>query len=130
MISEFVKSIGLILPMTVIVMIMEAIVMKHIQGTQNSAIAGTLSSFLISGLVFGFIAIFAYHKIAARWPENTAQMYLWIALAIAIVLSIFAVAFRTMIKADWVAALLWVIMNFVWAVGYGVYLPKILGTLK
>jgi hypothetical protein len=130
MISEFVKSIGLILPMTVIVMIMEAIVMKHIQGTQNSAIAGTLSSFLISGLVFGFIAIFAYHKIGARWPENSAQMYLWIALAIAVVLSILAVAFRTMIKADWVAAAMWVLMNFVWAIGYGVYLPRILSAIK
>jgi hypothetical protein len=130
MISEFVKSIGLILPMTVAIMIMEAVAVKHMQSTQNSAIAGTMSSFLISGLVFGFIAIFAYHKIQIRWPENPAQMYLYIALAIAVVLSILAVAFRTMIKADWVAAAMWVLMNFVWAIGYGVYLPRILSAIK
>jgi hypothetical protein len=130
MISEFVKSIGLILPMTIAIMIMEAVAVKHMQSTQNSAIAGTMSSFLISGLVFGFIAIFAYHKIQIRWPENPAQMYLYIALAIAVVLSILAVAFRTMIKADWVAAVMWVLMNFVWAIGYGVYLPRILSAIK
>jgi hypothetical protein len=84
MVSEFMKSIWLILPIIVVTMILEAIAVKHMQGTQNSAIAGTMSSFVISGLVFGFIAIFAYHKIQIRWPENTAQMYLWIALAIAI----------------------------------------------
>jgi hypothetical protein len=130
MISEFVKSIGLILPMTIAIMIMEVVAVKHMQSTQNSAIAGTMSSFLISGLVFGFIAIFAYHKIQIRWPENPAQMYLYIALAIAVVLSILAVAFRTMIKADWVAAVMWVLMNFVWAIGYGVYLPRILSAIK
>jgi cytochrome bd-type quinol oxidase subunit 2 len=127
MINEFVKSIGLILPMTIAIMIMEAVATKHMQGSQNSAIAGTMTSFLISGLVFGFIAIFAYHKIQIRWPENSAQMYLYIALAIAVVLSVLAVAFRTMIKADWVAVVMWILMNFVWAVGYGIYLPRILG---
>jgi hypothetical protein len=130
MVNEFMKSIWLILPITVVTMILEAIAVKHMQSTQNSAIAGTISSFLISGLVFGFIAIFAYHKIQVRWPENTAQMYLWIALAIAVVMTVFAVAFRTMVKADWVAVAMWVVMNFLWAVGYGVYLPRILSAVK
>lgn len=130
MVNEFMKSIWLILPITVVTMILEAIAVKHMQSTQNSAIAGTMSSFLISGLVFGFIAIFAYHKIQVRWPENTAQMYLWIALAIAVVMTVFAVAFRTMVKADWVAVAMWVVMNFLWAVGYGVYLPRILSAVK
>jgi len=130
MVNEFIKSIWLILPITVITMILEAIAVKHMQTTQNSAIAGTMSSFLISGLIFGFIAIFAYHKIQFRWPENTAQMYLWIALGIAILMSILAVAFRTMVKADWVAVAMWVVMNFLWAVGYGVYLPRILNAIN
>lgn len=130
MFNEFMKSIWLILPITIITMILEAIASKHMQGTQNSVIAGTMSSFLIMGLVFGFVAIFAYHKVEVRWPENPEQMYLWIALGIAVVLTIFAAAFRTMIKADWVAVVMWTLMNFLWAVGYGVYLPRILGTLK
>jgi len=130
MVNEFIKSLGLILPMTVIIMILEAVATKHMQGSQNSALAGTMSSFLISGLVFGFIAIFAYHKIAARWPENPDQMYLWIALACAVVFTILAVAFRTMIKADWVAVARWTSMNFGWAIGYGVYLPRILSAIK
>ena len=130
MVNEFIKSIWLILPITVVTMILEAIAVKHMQSTKNSAIAGTMSSFLISGLVFGFIAIFAYHKIQIRWPENTAQMYLWIALAIAVIMTVFAVAFRTMVKADWVAVAMWVVMNFLWAVGYGVYLPRILSPVK
>jgi hypothetical protein len=100
------------------------------QSTQNSSVAGTMSSFLVGGLIFGFIAIFAYHKIQVRWPENTAQMYLWIALAIAVLMTILAVAFRTMVKADWVAVAMWVVMNFLWAVGYGVYLPRILNLVK
>jgi hypothetical protein len=130
MVNEFMKSIWLILPISVITMVLEAIAVKHMQGTKNSAIAGTMSSFLISGLVFGFIAIFAYHKIQIRWPENTTQMYLWIALAIATFLTILAVAFRTMVKADWVAVAMWVIMNFLWAAGYGIYLPQILNAVK
>ena len=130
MVNEFIKSIWLILPITVVTMILEAIAVKHMQSTQNSSAAGTMSSFLIGGLIFGFIAIFAYHKIQIRWPENTAQMYLWIALGIAILMSVFAVAFRTMVKADWVAVAMWVVMNFLWAVGYGVYLPRILNAVK
>ena len=130
MVNEFMKSLGLIIPMTVIIMILEVVSVKHTQGTQNAAIAGTISSFLISGLVFGFVAIFAYHKIAARWPENPDQMYLWIALACAVVFTILAIAFHSMVKADWVAAGMWTIMNFVWAIGYGVYLPRILNALK
>ncbi len=63
MLNEFIKSIWLFLPITVVTMILEAVAVKHMQSTKNSAIAGTMSSFLISGLVFGFIAIFAYHKI-------------------------------------------------------------------
>jgi hypothetical protein len=130
MINEFMKSIWLILPITVTIMILEAIPVKHMQGTKDSAIAGTISSFLVSGLIFGFIAIFAYHKIQIRWPGNTAQMYLWIALAIAILMTILAVAFRTMVKADWVAVAMSVVMNFLCAVGYGVYLPWILNAVK
>jgi hypothetical protein len=130
MVNEFMKSIWLILPISVITMVLEAIAVKHMRGTKNSAIAGTMSSFLISGLVFGFIAIFAYHNIQIRWPENTAQMYLWIALAIATFLTILAVAFRTMVKADWVAVAMWVTMNFLWAAGYGIYLPQILNAVK
>ncbi len=130
MLNEFIKSIWLFLPITVVTMILEAIAVKHMQSTKNSAIAGTMSSFLISGLVFGFIAIFAYHKIQIRWPENTAQMYLWIALAISVIMTVFAVAFRTMVKADWVAVAMWVVMNLLWAVGYGVYLPRIFSPVK
>jgi hypothetical protein len=40
------------------------------------------------------------------------------------------VAFRTMVKADWVAVAMWVVMNFLWAVGYGVYLPRILNAIN
>ena len=47
MVNEFIKSLGLILPMTVIIMILEAVASKHMQGSQNSALAGTMSSFLI-----------------------------------------------------------------------------------
>jgi hypothetical protein len=130
MVSEFMKSIWLILPITVVTMILEVIAVKHMQSTQNSSVAGTMSSFLIGGLIFGFIAIFVYHKIQIRWPENTAQMYLWIALGIAILMSVLAVAFRTMVKADWVAVAMWVVMNFLWAIGYGSYLPRILNVVK
>jgi hypothetical protein len=130
MVNEFIKSIWLILPIALVSMILEAIAVKHMQNTQNSSITGTMSSFLIGGLIFGFIAIFAYHKIQVSWPENTAQIYFWIALGIAILMSVLALAFRTMVKADWVAVAMWVVMNFLWAVGYGVYLPRILNTIK
>lgn len=130
MFAEFMKSIWLILPITVVTMILEAVAVKHMASTQNSAIAGTMSSFLISGLVFGLIAIFAYHKFQVWWPTNTAQMYLYIALGISVVLTILAFAFRTMIKADYVASIMWTLMNFLWAIGYGVYLPRILSAVK
>jgi drug/metabolite transporter (DMT)-like permease len=130
MVNEFMKSIWLILPITVVTMILEAIAVKHMQSAQKSSLAGTMSSFLIGGLIFGNIAIFAFHKIQIRWPENTAQVYLWIAIAISILISILAVAFRTMVKADRVAVAMWVVMNFLWAVGYGVYLPRILNVVK
>ncbi len=58
MVSEFMKSISLILPITVVTMILEAIAVKYMQSAKNFSIAGTMSSFLIGGLIFGFIAIF------------------------------------------------------------------------
>ncbi len=57
-------------------------------------------------------------------------MYLWIALAISVIMTVFAVAFRTMVKADWVAVAMWVVMNLLWAVGYGVYLPRIFSPVQ
>jgi multisubunit Na+/H+ antiporter MnhB subunit len=95
----------------------------------NASIGGTLAGFLVFGLGFGFLAIFMYHWVGARWPENASQVYLWIALGAAVALSLLALIMPLFFKSPWFNVAIWTTENFIWALGYGLFLPRILNAL-
>ncbi len=129
MIAEYMKSLGLIVPATVVTMILEVFVFLRMPRTASSSLVGTMFGFLVFGLGFGFLAILVYHWVGNRWPETAAQVYFWIALGSAILLTMLALIMPVAFKMPWTSAILWTVMNFIWGLGYGWFLPQILNSL-
>jgi hypothetical protein len=111
MLAEYLKSIWLIVPITLVTIGLEAAAMTRMPKTAGSSLPGTLAGFLIFGLGFGFLAILAY---------------LLLAVGCAVLLTLFGFVARPLIHAPWVVAVLWTLMNFLWGLGYGWFLPRIL----
>lgn len=129
MFAEYMKSIWLILPATLVTMGLEAIIIARTPKSANPSMMGTLFGFLIFGLGFGLLAIFVYHQVGARWPANPAQTYLWIAIGSAVVLTLLALVMPIAFKMPWLNVAIWTVENFLWALGYGLFLPQILNAL-
>jgi hypothetical protein len=58
--------------------------------------------------------------------SKTAQAYFLLAVGCAVLLTLFGFVARPLIHAPWVVAVLWTLMNFLWGLGYGWFLPRIL----
>jgi hypothetical protein len=129
MFAEYVKSIGLILPATLVTMALEAVILARAPKSAGGSIGGSLAGFLVFGLGFGFLAILVYHWVGNRWPANAAQMYLWIALGAAVLLTLLALIMPLAFKMPWLNVVIWSVENFIWALGYGLFLPRILNAL-
>jgi hypothetical protein len=129
MFTEYVKSIGLILPATLITMALEAVILARAPKTAGASMGGTLAGFLVFGLGFGFLAIIVYHWVGSRWPANATQVYLWIALGAAVLLTLLALIMPLAFKMPWLNVAIWTVENFIWALGYGLFLPRILSAL-
>jgi len=129
MFTEYMKSIGLILPATLVTMALEAMILARMPKSANASVGGTMAGFLVFGLGFGFLAIFMYHWVGSRWPENAAQVYLWVALGSAVLLTLLAGIMPLAFKMPWFNVAIWTAMNFLWALGYGIFLPRILNAL-
>ena len=129
MFAEYMKSIGLILPTTLVTMALEALILARAPKSANSSMMGTLFGFLIFGLGFGFLAIFVYHWVGGRWPATAAQVYFWLAVGSAIALTLLSLIMPVFFKSPWLNVAIWTLENFGWALGYGVLLPRILSSL-
>jgi len=129
MFAEYMKSIGLILPATLITMALEAVILTRLPKSANTSFGGTMAGFLVFGLGFGVLAIVVYHWVGSRWPENAAQVYLWLALGSAVVLTLLALIMPLAFKMPWFNVVIWTAENFLWALGYGLFLPQILNAL-
>jgi len=129
MFAEYMKSIGLILPTTLVTMALQGLIIARMPKSANSSLAGTLFGFLIFGLGFGFLAIFVYHWVGSRWPETAAQVYLWLAIGSAVALTLLALIMPLAFKSPWLNVAIWTLENFGWALGYGLILPRILNSM-
>ncbi len=124
--SEFTKSIWIILPIAVLTVILEGVRVIVGPKTGASSPVGTLVGFLIVSLAFGFLAIYVYHFVVTRWPQNPQQVYLWIAIGCAAVLTVLAVVIHFAFKSTWLDVIVWTVINWAFALGYGMFLPKVL----
>lgn len=124
--NEYLKSIWLILPITLITMLLEAVRLMGGSKTGHSSMFGVLFGYLVFGLGFGWLAIFVFRWMAGRWPLTAQQFYFWLALGLAVVLTLLAVGMHLFSKSSWLDVIVWTGMNFLWALGYGWFLPRVL----
>ncbi len=126
MIEQYLKAIWIIVPITLITVVLEGIRFIWTPKTASSSIGGTVFGMLIFGLGFGFLAILVFNWMAKTWPATAAQSYFWLALASAILLTILAAIMPPVFKMRWADVAIWTVLNFIWGLGYGWFLPQVL----
>jgi hypothetical protein len=77
--------------------------------------------FTIGAAIFGLVATFVYGWLTGVRPDTASQIYLWLGVGLAILFSIVAVVVSLILKKGAVVA--WVLLNFLWGIGYGWLLP-------
>jgi hypothetical protein len=81
--------------------------------------------FAVAAVIFGLVANAVYGRVAASRPDTARQIYLWVGVGLAILLSVAGfIVPRALKKQGPVIA--WTVMNFLWGVGYGWVLPLLL----
>jgi len=83
------------------------------------------SVFAIAALVFGLVAIPVYAWVVGRWPDLAPQIYLWLGVGLAVLLSVAGVIMPSILKRRG-PVVAWTVLNFLWGVGYGGLLPLLL----
>ena len=81
--------------------------------------------FTIAAAVFGLVANSVYGRVAASRPDTAHQIYLWVGVGLAIILSIAGFIVPSALKKQG-PVVAWTVMNFLWGVGYGWVLPLLL----
>jgi hypothetical protein len=128
MFADFVKAIWVVIPTTLLLSALEAVRVLVPPKTAMTANSGSWFSYIISGIVFAFLAIFVYHQVQNRWPQNAGQVYLWIALGLIVLFSVVAIIMPFVMKsASWKDVIIWIAMHLVLGLGYGIFLPRMLG---
>jgi FtsH-binding integral membrane protein len=78
--------------------------------------------FTIAAAIFGLVANSVYGRVAARRPDTAPQIYLWVGVGLAILLTIAGFIVPTALKKQG-PVIAWTMMNLLWGVGYGWVLP-------
>lgn len=125
MVAQYVAMLPLILGVTAVTALLVALRANAMTTTYNAGSTSLVAGYVVGGLVFGAIAIFVYRLFTAWWPVTAASTYLWVALAFAVVLTVAALVMRLTVMAD-APFLEWTLLNFGWALAYGLLLPRML----
>ncbi len=126
MIDQYLRAIWIILPITLITVVLEGIRIIWTPKTGSTSKSGSLFGILIFGLGFGFLAILVFNWISRTWSGASSQIYFWLAVGSAIVLTILAAIMPLFFKFRWADAAVWTVLNFLWGLGYGWFLPQVL----
>lgn len=126
MIQQYFNAIWIILPITIVTVLLEGIRTIWTPKTGNQSIGGTLFGILVFSLGFGFLAILVLNSINRNWPGTANQIYFWLAVGCAVALSLLAVIMPPVFKMRWADTVIWTVLNFLWGLGYGWFLPQIL----
>jgi hypothetical protein len=81
--------------------------------------------FAIVAAIFGTVANSVYGRLIASRPDTAAQIYLWVGVGVAVVLTIAGFIVPSALKKQG-PVIAWTLMNFLWGVGYGWVLPLVL----
>lgn len=128
MLTDFVKAIWIVVPTSLLLAVLEAVRVLLPPKTAMTANAGSWFSYIIGGVVFAFLALFVYQQVQARWPESAGQVFFWIAIGMIVLLSVLAIIMPFVMKSvSWKDVIVWILMHLVLGLGYGIFLPKVLG---
>ena len=94
-----------------------------VKGTASRIVIALV--FAILAVVSGLVAISVYAWGMGRWPDSAPQIFLWLGVGLAILLSIVGVIVPSILKRRG-PVVAWTLMNFLWGVGYGWLLPMLL----
>lgn len=130
MFNEYLKSIWIILPITMATVLLEALRIRMNPRGDQPALFSAAIGYLIAGLVFGWLAILVFNWLTHRWPSNAAQIYFLLAIGAATALTGLAVMMRFVFKSPAADVVIWTVMNYLWGIGYGWFLPQALLTIK
>lgn len=83
-------------------------------------------SYFVGTFVFGVAALFVYRWMTEKWVESGGNIFLAAAVVIAVVLSIAVVVVRRSVLKTTAGIPEYIILNLVWAVGFGWLMPYIM----
>ncbi len=126
MIEQYLKAIWIILPITLITVVLQGIRMIWTPKTGSASRGGGLFGILIFGLGFGFLAILVFNWVSGNWSGASSLIYFWLAVGSAVVLTILAAIMPLFFKFRWADVAVWTVLNFLWGLGYGWFLPQVL----
>lgn len=122
------ESIGAALPVILLMTLLSVGLVAWRGGEMAKAYDASkiavVAGYLVGGLLFGCVAVWVYVWMVGRWPQTAPTIYLWLALGIAMILNIMALSERRMHSGT--AVMIWIILNVIWAVGYGWLVPLML----
>src|SRR5512135_760181 len=107
MIEQYLKAIWIIVPITLITVVLQGVRMIWTPKTGSASQGGSLFGVLIFGLGFGFLAIFVYNWIAGTWSGTSTQIYFWLAVGSAVVLTLLAAVMPLFFKFRWADTAVW-----------------------
>ena len=81
--------------------------------------------FAVLSVVFGLVAHAVYGRAVSSRPDTAAQIYAWVGIGLAVLLSIVGVVVATILKRG--PTIAWTLLNLLWGVGYGWWMPTLLG---
>lgn len=81
--------------------------------------------FAIVAAIFGAVANSVYGRLITSRPDTAAQIYMWVGIGVAILLTVAGFIVPSALKKQG-PVIAWAVMNFLWGVGYGWVLPRLL----
>ncbi len=82
-----------------------------------------LISYAIGGVLFGIAAIEVYRWVFALWSQAASQIYLGLAVILGLILTTATWIMRPVWKGT-ATPIIFTIINFLWAGGYGWFIPR------
>jgi hypothetical protein len=81
--------------------------------------------FTVAAAIFGLVANSVYGRLVVSRPDTAAQIYLWVGIGLAVLLTVAGFIVPSAIKRQG-PVIAWTVMNFLWGIGYGWVLPLVL----
>jgi hypothetical protein len=124
MVENTVAALPVILSITVFSVALVAWRAGDMAKVFNRSKVAVVLAYLIGGLIIGFLAVCVYVWMAGHWPSRAVILFRWVALGIAVLLNILVLMMHR--KFGRAVVIVWIVLNVVWGVGYGLLLPVVL----